>query len=104
MGFLYSAINRPGLARKHTAIAKVKRMRDLGQLQPKNNDPKNLRTQALEFQVEIIDYTQVKTKDQNMKPEDSDQMYFELINFLLENNLYTAADTALEKILDLHTN
>ena len=104
MGFLYSAINRPGLARKHTAIAKVKRMRDLGQLQPKNNDPKNLRTQALEFQVEIIDYTQVKTKDQNMKPEDSDQMYFELINLLLENNLYTAADTALEKILDLHTN
>jgi len=104
MGFLYSAINRPGLARKHTAIAKVKRMRDLGQLQPKNNDPKNLRTQALEFQVEIIDYTQVKTKDQNMKPEDSDQMYFELINFLLENNLYAAADTALEKILDLHTN
>ena len=104
MGFLYYAINRPGLARKHTAIAKVKRMRDLGQLQPKNNDPKNLRTQALEFQVEIIDYTQVKTKDQNMKPEDSDQMYFELINFLLENNLYTAADTALEKILDLHTN
>lgn len=32
MGFMYSAINRPGLARKHTAIAKVKRMRDLGQL------------------------------------------------------------------------
>lgn len=39
-----------------------------------------------------------------MKPEESDQMYFELINLLLENNLYGAADTALDKILDVHTN
>jgi len=44
MGFLYNAINRPGLSRKHFAIAKVNRMRDLNQLQPKNNAPKNFRT------------------------------------------------------------
>ena len=56
MAFMYKAINRPGLARKHFAIAKVKRMRELNQLQPKNNDPKNLRTQAVEYQVDIIDY------------------------------------------------
>lgn len=32
MGFMYEAINRPGLSRKHFAIAKVKRMRELNQL------------------------------------------------------------------------
>jgi hypothetical protein len=44
MAFMFEAINRPGLSRKHFAIAKVKRMRELNQLQPKNNDPKNYRT------------------------------------------------------------
>lgn len=44
MGFMYKAIGRPGLSRKHFAIAKVKRMRELSQLQPKNNAPKNFRT------------------------------------------------------------
>ena len=63
MGFMYEAIKRPGLSRKHFAIAKVKRMRELGQLQPKNNAPKNFRTQAIEYPVEIIDYKQVATKD-----------------------------------------
>lgn len=29
MGFMYEATNRPGLSRKHFAIAKVKKMRDL---------------------------------------------------------------------------
>ena len=28
--FIFEAINRPGLSRKHFAIAKVKRMRELG--------------------------------------------------------------------------
>ena len=63
MGFMYEAINRPGLSRKHFAIAKVKRMRELNQLQPKNNDPKNFRTQAIEFVVDIIDYKNVATID-----------------------------------------
>ena len=49
MGFMYEAIKRPGLSRKHFAIAKVQRMRELNQLNPKNNAPKNFRTQALEF-------------------------------------------------------
>lgn len=95
MGFVYQALGRPGLQRKHFAIAKVRRMRELGQLQPKNNTPKNFRTQSIEYQVEIIDYKTVVTKDQQMKPDDSDQIYLELISLLLENNLYTAADTAL---------
>jgi len=44
MGFMYEAINRPGLQRKHFAIAKVKKMREMNNLQPKNTEPKNFRT------------------------------------------------------------
>lgn len=104
MAFVYEATNRPGLSRKHFAIAKVKKMRELGQLQPKNNDPKNFRTQSFEYHVEIIDYKNVQTKDQNMAPEDSDKIFFELIELLLENNLFIAADIALKYIQDLHSN
>lgn len=41
------------------------------------------------------------TIDQNMKPVDSDLMFFELINLLLENYLYEAADTALNEVKDV---
>lgn len=44
------------MSRKHFAIAKVKRMRDLGVLPPKSSVPKNFRTEAIDFKVEIIDY------------------------------------------------
>ena len=33
-----------------------------------------------------------------MKPDDSDQIYFELIDLLADNNLFKAADIALEYI------
>jgi tetratricopeptide (TPR) repeat protein len=39
-----------------------------------------------------------------MKPNDSDQIFFELMDLLLENNLFKAADIALEYIQDLHSN
>lgn len=104
MGFLYEALNKPGMSRKHFAIAKVKRMRDLGQLQPKNNEPKNFRTVAIDYFVEIIDYKNVDTMDQNMKPVDSDKMFFDLIGVLINNYLYTAANIALKKINDQHSN
>lgn len=105
MAFIFEAINRPGLSRKHFAIAKVKRMRNLGgQLPPKNNDPKNFRKQGIQFPVEIIDYRTVVTRDESMKPDDSDMIFFELIDLLLENNLFKAADIALKKIIDLHSN
>ena len=38
-----------------------------------------------------------------MKPDDSDQIYFELIDLMLENNLYGAADTALGYVIDIHS-
>ena len=104
MGFIYQFTDRPGLQRKHFAIAKVQRMRELNQLQPKNNAPINFRTQSIDYPVEIIDYKTVATKDQNMKPDDSDQIFFELIELLADNNLFKAADIALEYIQDQHSN
>ena len=44
------------------------------------------------------------TKDQHIKPDDSDQIFFELADFLLKNYLYKAADIALEYIQDRHSN
>jgi hypothetical protein len=54
--FLYKLTDWPEMSRKHLAIAKVKRMRELGSLAPKNNLPKNFRTQALDMKVEIINW------------------------------------------------
>lgn len=105
MAFIYEAINRPGLSRKHFSIAKVKRMREIGgYLHPKNNDPKNFRRMGIQYQVNIIDYSTVITKDQSIKPEDSDKIFFELIDRLLENNLYKAANICLGYLQDEHNN
>jgi len=38
-----------------------------------------------------------------MKPNDSDQIFFELMDLLLESNLFKAANIALEYIQDLHS-
>jgi tetratricopeptide (TPR) repeat protein len=103
MGFIYEAMGRPGMSRKHFAIAKVSRMRELGQLQPFNYDNKNFRTQSIEYRVEIIDYGKVLTKDQEMKPTDSDEMHFGLIDQLMELTLYSMADIVLKAIIDKHS-
>jgi hypothetical protein len=96
-------MGRPGMARKHIAIAKVARMRELNQLQPFNYDNKNFRTQSIDYRVEIIDYSKVVTKDAEMKPADSDDMYFGLIDTLNNLCLHRMADTALSKIIDKHS-
>lgn len=57
----------------------------------------------MEFVVDIIDYTQVATKDQNIKPDDSDTLHFELCDMLIENNLFQMASIALEKVIDQHS-
>jgi hypothetical protein len=103
MGFIYEAMKRPGMSRKHFAIAKVARMRELGQLQPFNYDNQNFRTQSIEYRVEIIDYSKVVTKDQEMKPADNDEMYFGLLDKLLELTLFWMADIVLKAIIDKHS-
>ena len=60
-GFYYKLTNWDEMSRKHFAIAKVKRMRDLQVLPPKSSIPKNFRTEAIDLKVEIIDYAKLKT-------------------------------------------
>ena len=99
-GFYYKLTEWHQMARKHFAIAKVKRMRDLGILPPKSIIPKNFRTEAVDFKVEIIDYQSLKTNDETLTPKDSDLLFFELIDFLLQRQIYGTADIALEYIQD----
>ena len=100
MGFLYKAIGWHEMARKHFAIAKTKRMRDLGVLPPKSSIPKNFRTETVEFKVEILDFQKIKTTDENLSLKESDQLFQELIDFLLSRNVFGTADIALEYIQD----
>ncbi len=88
------------MARKHFAIAKTKRMRDLGVLPPKSSIPKNFRTETVEFKVEILDFQKIKTTDESLSLKESDQLFHELIDFLLSRNVFGTADIALEYIQD----
>lgn len=102
-GLLYEKLGEAGLQRKHFAIAKVKRMRDLHLLPPKSSIPKNLRTTPYESKVEIIDFKTVNTKDQQLPPDQSDSLYLEFVDFLLDNMIYDLADQALNYINDRST-
>jgi len=64
MGLMYDKLERPGLSRKHFAVAKCCKLRELGQLPPKSTQPKNFRTIQQEYKVEIVDFKIVLTKDQ----------------------------------------
>lgn len=48
---MYDKIGRPGLSRKHFAIAKCRKLRELNQIPPKSNQPKNFRTIQEEFKI-----------------------------------------------------
>jgi len=98
--FLYKLTGWPEMARKHEAIAKVQRMRSLGSLAPKNNLPKNFRTQAIELKVEIINYQHVKTQDQSLNSKENDNLFMDLVNFLLGKSVFNVADIGLESIVD----
>jgi tetratricopeptide (TPR) repeat protein len=93
----------PEMSRKHFAIAKAKRMRDVGMLPPKSSIPKNFRTQAREFKVEVVDYKKLKTMDENLSAKESDLLFFDLIDFLLSRTVFGVADIALEYIQDKST-
>lgn len=88
------------MARKHFAIAKTKKMRDLGILPPKSSIPKNFRTEAHEFKVEIVDYKKVKTIDEQLTSKDCDSLFFDFIDFLLQRNVFNVAGQVLEYIQD----
>jgi hypothetical protein len=102
-GIFYKLIDWSEMSRKHFAIAKVKRMRDMGTLPPKSNVPKNFRTQAKDFRVDVIDYKKIKTTDEKLSSKENDLIFFELIDFLLERSVFGVADLALEYIQDKST-
>lgn len=83
-GFYYKLTKWDEMARKHFAIAKVKRMRDLQVLPPKSSIPKNFRTEQMEYKVEIVDWQKQKTSDESLSAKESDIMFFDLIDFLLK--------------------
>jgi hypothetical protein len=98
--FIYKLEDWDEMSRKHLAIAKAKRMRELGALVAKNNLPKNYRTQALEMKVEIINWASQKTIDQNLSAKENDNLFMDLVNFLLSKTVYGVADIALEYFVD----
>jgi hypothetical protein len=70
-------------------------MRDLNLLPPKNMLPKNFRTTQMEMKLEIIDFKQVNTKDQQLSADNADNLYLEFIDLLLENCIFNLADSML---------
>jgi Tfp pilus assembly protein PilF len=64
--------------------------------------PKNFRTTPMEMKVEIIDFSQVNTKDQQLSAENADKLYLEFIDILLENCVFNLADSLLQYVTN-HT-
>lgn len=62
--------------------------------------PKNFRTESFEFKLEIPQWDKIKTADENLNAKDSDALFFDLIDFLLENYVYDTSDVALSYIAD----
>lgn len=99
-GLIYQHESWPEMARKHFAIAKTKKMRDLGILPPKSSIPKNFRTESIEFKVEIIDYKKIKSIDEQLTSKDCDSMFFDFIDFLLQRTVYNVAGQVLDFVQD----
>ena len=99
-GLIYKLQGRSEMSRKHAAIAKTQRLRDLGLLAPKSSIPKNFRTEAVEFKVEIIDYKKQKTVDETMDAKNCDLLFFDFIDFLIQRTVFGVADMVLEYISD----
>lgn len=57
----------------------------------------------IEYKVEIIDFQNVITKDQQLSYDQSDNMFYELIDWLIENCIGDLADFTLDYIKDKST-
>lgn len=97
---LYSLIceanNRPGLVRKHIAIAKVQRMRELELLPRKVREIPNLN--EINFKLERPNWANIATKDQTMDSKENDKLFFEVIEFMLTHYITSVADSLLKYI------
>lgn len=96
MGILYELKDRPGLVRKHMAIAKVKKMVELGNLP--NQGGEKFNPNDINLKHEIPDWKNTVTKDQNMEANENDSLYLDLIEFLLQRNLKSTSNALLKYI------
>ena len=103
MGIIYDKLDRPGLSRKHFAIVKCKKLRELNLLPPKSTQPKNFRTLQMEYKVEIVDFKNIMSKDQQLSFDQSDVIYYDFIDELIQNYIYDLADFSLDYIKDKTT-
>ena len=56
MGLMFDKMGRTGLSRKHFAIAKCRKLRELNLIPPKSTQPKNFRTIQEEFKIQAVDF------------------------------------------------
>ena len=90
------AKERPGLVRKHIAIAKVERMRELEIIPKKIKQIPNLN--EINFKLERPNWENIATKDQNMEGKENDKLFFEVIEFMLKYHLTKIASNLLKYI------
>ncbi|CAI2380126.1 unnamed protein product [Moneuplotes crassus] len=96
LSIIDEARQRPGLVRKHVAIAKVQRMRELDIIPKKIKEIPNLN--EINFKLERPNWDTIVTKDQSMEAKDNDKLFFEVIEFMLKHHLTKIADSLLQYI------
>ena len=57
----------------------------------------------METKLEIIDFKQVNTKDQQLSADNADKLYLEFIDLLLENCIFNLADSMLQYVTNHNT-
>ena len=88
LGVMYEMDDHIGLTRKHIAIAKRQRQRELGLLKPKGR---------------LVDMASGGGAERALTDNETDHLFHALVNFLLLNWLTEVAGKALQYIVDKET-
>jgi tetratricopeptide (TPR) repeat protein len=96
LSLINEAYKRPGLVRKHIAIAKVQRMRELEIIPKKIKEIPNLN--EINYKLERPNWGSIVTKDQNMDAKENDKLFSDVIEFMLGHNLTKVAANLLKYI------
>ena len=62
--------------------------------------PTNFRTEALDYRYVDTDWKKEKTNDEKLEDDHSDQLFYDLIEFLLSKSVFDVSDMALGYIKD----
>lgn len=98
LGILFDVQGRANMARKHFAVPKVAKLRALGSLPEKSTKPKNFRTQKPYDFVNKSNEQPAQSKDQQLSSEHSDQLYYDLVEFLIEKKVFWFTNKVMEYI------